>query len=187
MAEPSTAYLHSPALANSRSYMGSILTIPIGSERTRGRFAVVEGKGRLGNEPPPHVHGWQDELLYLVEGGAEFYCGKDRFVARASDYVFTPQGVPHAMRFLTPSVRLIAVISSVDERPVEVDRYLLAMSEPATSLELPEPGAAETYATAADPTHAIRLAAEHFGRFLTPDETRELLPGYPGFGAQRRR
>ena len=185
MVELRTAYMHSSALGNSRAYMGSLLTIPVNGENTHGRLATIEVKGRPGTEPPPHVHEWEDELFHILEGRAEFYCGRERFVAAAGDYVFIPQGVPHTMTFLTPAVRVIAVFSSVDERPVGMDRYFLAMSEPATSLELPAAGTAETYATAADRAHATRLAAEHGGRFLTPDETRELLPGYPGFGAQR--
>jgi len=177
-----TAYMHSPALGNSRAYMGSILTNPASGESTRGRFAVIEVRGRPGTEPPPHVHEWQDELFHILQGGAEFYCGRDPFVAGAGDYVFIPQGVPHTMTFLTPSVRLIAVFSSVDERPVGMDRYFFAMSEPATSLDLPAAGTAETYASTADPAHATRVAAEHGARFLTPGETRELLPDYPGLG-----
>ncbi len=186
MAKQRTAYLHSPALGNSRAYMGSIMTIPVSGESTRGRLAVVEAKARPGNEPPPHIHDWEDELLYLLEGSGEFYCGKDRFVAGAGDYLFIPQGVAHAMTFLTPSVRLVGVLSSTGERPVGADRYFLEVSEPATSLELPAAGTATTYATAADPAHAARLAAEHGSRFLSPEETRELMPGYPGFGAQKR-
>ena len=186
MAEQRTAYMHSPVPDNSRTYMGSILTIPVGGDSTRGRFAVVEAKGRPGNEPPPHIHEWEDELIYLLEGRGEFYCGRQHFVASAGDYVFIPQGVAHAMTFLTPFVRLVAVISATDERPVGIDRYFLAMSAPAISLDLPEAGTAETYATAADPAHAVRLAAEHGSRFLTPDEMRELLPGYPGFSVHRR-
>lgn len=186
MTEPRTAYMHSPALGNSRAYMGSIMTIPVNGESTRGRLAVVEVKARPGNEPPPHVHEWEDELLYLLEGSAEFYCGKDRFVVGAGDYLFIPQGVAHAMTFLTPSVRLMGVLSSTGERPIGADRYFVKVSKPATSLELPATGTAATYATAADLAPIIRLIAEHGSRFLSPEETRELLPGYPGFGVQRR-
>ena len=166
--------------------MGSILTIPVHGDSTRGRFAVAAAKARPGNEPPPHVHEWEDEVIYLLEGRVEFCCGRRHFVANAGNTVFIPQGVPHAMTFRTPAVRLLAVISATDERPVALDRYFRAMSAPTTSLALPAPGTAETYATAADPAHAARLAAEHGARFLSPDETRELLPGYPGLGAQRR-
>ena len=41
MTEQRTAYMHSPAPGNSRAYMGSILTIPVDGDSTRGRFAVV--------------------------------------------------------------------------------------------------------------------------------------------------
>ena len=185
MSEQRTAYLHSPALGNSRAYMGSIMTIPVRGESTRGRLAVVEARSRPGNEPPPHVHEWEDELFHLLEGSAEFYCGKDRFVADAGDYLFIPQGVAHAMTFLSLAVRLVGVLSAAGEHPVASDRYFLAMSEPATSLDLPPAGTATTYATAADLAPMVRLIAEHGSRVLGPEETRDLLPGYPGFGAHR--
>lgn len=181
-----TAYLHSPAPGNSRTYMGSILTVPVGGNSTRGWFAVVTAKTEPGNEPPPHVHEWEDEFLYLLEGRAELCCGRRRFVAGAGDAAFLPQGVAHAMTFLTPALRLIAVISVIDKRPVRLDRHFRAISASAASLSPPRVGTAETHATAADSAHATRLAAEHGCRFLTPDETRELLPGYPGFGVRRR-
>ncbi|MBV8869520.1 MAG: cupin domain-containing protein [Acetobacteraceae bacterium] len=187
MTEQRTAYRHSPAVGNSQAYMGLILTISVRGEDTGGRLAVVEAKTRPGNEPPPHINEWEDEVIYVLEGSAEFYCGTERFVVGAGDYLFIPQGVPHAMRFLAPSVRLIGALSAAGEHSVASDRYFLAISEPATSLDLPAAGAAETYATMADPAHAVRLAAEHGVRFLSPEEARELLPDYPGFGAHKRR
>ena len=175
-----TAYRHSPALGNSRALRGAILTIPVRSESTYGRFAVVEARFRPGSEPPPHIHEWKDELFYVLEGCAEFFCGKDRFTADAGDCVFIPRGVPHTMTFLTPCVRALAVISAVEARPVNLDQFFLLMSAPARSLDLPAPGTATGRAAPVDPARAARLAAEHGMRVLSPDEARKLMPGYPG-------
>ncbi len=166
--------------------MGSVLSIPISGEDTRGRFALVEYKGKPGNEPPPHLHEWEDEFYHVLEGRAEFHCDEQRFVAEAGDYVFIPQGSPHTFDILTPSIRLVVMVCSLDERPVGLDRYFLKMGEPATSLDLPVAGTATTYATTVDHAHAVRLATEHGTRFLSPDEVRELLPNYPGFCAAKR-
>ncbi|MDV2997761.1 MAG: hypothetical protein N4J56_007466 [Chroococcidiopsis sp. SAG 2025] len=57
------------------------------------------------------------------------------------------------------------------------------LSEPATSMSLPTE--AITYMTD-DPSHAIRLGAVNGIRFLSPEETAELLPHYPGFGVPRK-
>ena len=156
MAEQRTAHMHSPTLGNSRAYMGGILTIPVSGGSARGRLAVVEATGRPGTEPPPHFHEWEDELFRVLEGRAEFFCGEEHFAASAGDYVFIPQGVPHAMRFLTPAVRVTMAFSASGQHPVAADRYFLALSELAASRELPAAGTAETYATAADLAHAAR-------------------------------
>ena len=115
-----------------------------------------------------------------------FWCGRDRLVAGAGGHVLIPRGTPHAFGILAPAVRMIVTASSADERPVGLDRYLPAMSGPATSLDLPAAGTAMAYAASADLAHATRPAAEHGIRVLGPDEARELLPGHPGFGAPER-
>jgi len=46
------------------------------------------------------------------------------------------------------------------------------------------PPAATTYAQA-DPTQAIATGEKHGIKILTPAETTELLPHYPGFGLPR--
>lgn len=176
-------YGWSPTIGNSRAYMGSILRIPISGASTGGRLAVVEGLSKPGNEPPPHVHEWEDEIFHILEGRIEFHCGPERFVADAGNYAFVPQGTPHGFTILTPFVRVIVLASSVDGRPVGLDRYFVAMSEPATSMQLP--WNATTCARDDNPEPAVRLAAEYGTRFLSPEEIRLQLPGYRGFGAGR--
>ena len=180
MEQTRAAFRHSPTLGNSRAFRGALLTIPVGSESTHGRLAVVEARFRPGSEPPPHIHEWEDELFYVLEGCAEFFCGKERFIADAGDCVFIPRGMPHTMTFLTPCVRALAVISAVEARPVNLDQFFLLTSAPARSLDLPAPGTPTGRAAPADPARAARLAAEHGMRVLSPGEARKLMPGYPG-------
>lgn len=44
----------------------------------------------------------RDELFCMLDGSVEYYCGTERFIAGAEDYVFVPQGAPHTMRYVTP-------------------------------------------------------------------------------------
>jgi quercetin dioxygenase-like cupin family protein len=63
-------------------YVGSIMSFLIRAQDTDGRFAMVEYRARPGNEPPPHVHLWEHEMYFVLEGKIEFHCGDDRFGQR---------------------------------------------------------------------------------------------------------
>jgi hypothetical protein len=53
--------------------MGSLLTFLAESKDTGGSFTLIEGLLKPGNEPPPHIHGREDELFYILEEyGARF-------------------------------------------------------------------------------------------------------------------
>ncbi len=178
---PRSAHGWSPTIGNSLASMGSIIRIPVAGATTGGRLAVIEAVSKPGKEPPPHVHEWEDQIFHIIEGRIAFHCGPERFVAEPGNYAIVPQGTPHAFAILTPFVRLVVVASSVDGRPVGLDRHLSAMSEPATPRTLP--WGATTYETDDDPESAARLAALHGIRFLSPEEIRTGLPSYRGFGA----
>ena len=52
-----------------------LLTFLAESEGTGGRFSLIEGCLKPGNEPPPHVHEREDELFYVLEGKMDVYVG----------------------------------------------------------------------------------------------------------------
>ncbi|MGB9206156.1 MAG: hypothetical protein WCB94_19515 [Terriglobales bacterium] len=76
-------------------------------------------------------------------------------------------------------MRALISVQATDERAVGLDRYFIDMGEPAASLELPAHQATHVMS---DPAQAIRVAAANGIRILSPEETAELLPHYPGFG-----
>ncbi len=97
---------------------------------------------------------------------------------RAGETIFLPRNQAHAFYYLSPTLRFLALV-----QPGGLDGYFEAMSSPATSMELPE----SAYVIAlSDPAPAIELAAKHGVKMLTPAETAELLPHYPGFGVPRK-
>jgi len=178
---PQSAYGWSPTIGNSLASMGSILRIPVAGAATGDRLAIVERVSKPGNELPPHVHEWEDEIFHVLEGRIAFHCGPDRFLAEPGDYAIVPQGTPHAFAILTPFARVTILASSVDTRPVGLDRYFAAVGETATSVRLPQ--GTPPIATDDGPERAARLAAAHGIRFLSPEKIRTGLPGYRGFGA----
>jgi hypothetical protein len=164
------AYAAKPELANSLFYMGSLMSVLVSTAKTNGAFSLLEYRSHPHNEPPPHVHVGQDEILYILEGEIEAYTrghrkgGRGRInlpTARSGSRLVCDQpGAPHADH--------------------DHSGYFTAMASPATSMTLPD--GAITYILD-DPARAMAIGQLHGIRILTPSETRELLPDYPGFGA----
>ncbi|WP_263357879.1 cupin domain-containing protein [Acidicapsa ligni] len=161
-------------LENTLFYMGSLMSVLVSSKESGGRLCLLEYRSQPGHEPPPHIHLEQEELLYILEGEVEVYAPGQKSYVGAGQCLFIPRGQAHAWYVLTDELRMLILT-----QPGGLDSYFETMGTPATSLELPS--AATTYAMD-DPSRAIRIGAEFGMTILTPEETKELLPHYPGFG-----
>lgn len=169
------AYAAHAELGNSLFYMGSLMSVLASTKRTSGAFSLMEYRSRPGNEPPPHRHLGQDELLYILEGEIEAYTPDLIAKIGVGGSLFLPRNQAHAWYVNSPTLRMLILTV-----PAGLDEYFAAMASPATSMELP--AGAVTYLLD-DPAHAIAIGQEHGIHILTPEQTRELLPRYPGFGA----
>ena len=167
----------SAVVANTLAYMGSLMTFLVDGAETNGRFALMEYEAKVGNEPPPHVHERENETLYILEGEIEAYQGDAVLKLGPGDCLFTPMGEPHAWYILTPKLRILIMVE-----PAFSDRYFREMGQPTGGMSLPS--GQSTYAQS-DPQHAIAVAKKYGVKILTPEETRDALPKYPGFGANR--
>ena len=176
-----SAFKRSPSLKTTLAYMGSNMSFLAKGEETGGCLALMEFHSRPGNEPPPHIHEWEDELYYLLEGRMEFYCDDEVLSVGAGEVAFLPQGKAHAFYIRSPIVKALVLVQAAGERSVGLDRYFLDMGEPAASNELPDHQATHVMS---DPAHAIQVAAAHGIKILSPEETAALLPHYPGFGIE---
>jgi quercetin dioxygenase-like cupin family protein len=153
-----------------RSYMGGLTTFLVKSDETDDRLVLLEARTVPGAEPPPHLHYDQDEVFYILEGEIEVYCMNQVQIAKPGEVVFLPRNQAHAFYFLSP-LRMLAFV----QPGRGLDGYF--------DMEIPAQIA--TYAES-DPAAAIALAAKYGVKMLTPEETAELLPQYPGFGVPRR-
>ena len=71
------------------------LFFKITGEDTDGRFDYAEGTiGYLGG-PPMHVHHFQDETFYVVEGALRFKIGEETLDLEAGDFAYIPRGIAH--------------------------------------------------------------------------------------------
>jgi quercetin dioxygenase-like cupin family protein len=164
-------------LKNTLAYMGSLMTFLVNGGETKQQFALMEYRAKPGNEPPPHLHEFEDEILYILEGEIEAYQGDEVVTLGPGDCLFAPIGTPHAWYILTPHFRMLIMV-----QPAHSDQYFRQMGSPAPSLKLPSDGV--TYAMS-DPEHAISIGRQYGVKFLSPEETKAALPKYPGFGIKK--
>ena len=165
------------------SYMGNLMSLLARGDETGGRFTLVEVAGKIGTEPPPHFHLWEHEIYYLLEGTLEFFIeGEDRsFTVQPGQTMVIPQGTAHAMFGRSSgTIRTLVATVAAGEHPVGFDRSFLTIGTPATSLEVPAD--MTTYAMA-DPQRAIESALMTGTAILTPEQVKERLPLFPGFGS----
>jgi quercetin dioxygenase-like cupin family protein len=109
------------------------------------RLSVVEVSGAHGQMPPLHVHHTDDELFHVIEGELTVYVGDAAERLGAGDTGFAPRGVPHTYRVESDGGRWLAVGS-----PGGLDRYFMAIGQPAADAGLPpEPIAPDEAAAAA--------------------------------------
>jgi mannose-6-phosphate isomerase-like protein (cupin superfamily) len=167
-----TAFKRSPSLKTTLAYMGSNMSLLAKGTETGGRLALMEFHSRPGNEPPPHIHEWEHELYYLLEGRMEFYCDGEILSIGAGEVAFLPQGKAHAFYVRSPIVRALIAVQATDERSVGLDRYFIDMGEPAASMELPHHQATHIMS---GPARAIRVAATNGIRILSPKRSRPAI------------
>lgn len=84
------------------------LDIKISGKDTNNDIAVFEQTGLTPNGGPPlHIHPYQDEWFYIVEGEYRFQLGDDSYDMKAGDTIFLPRKVQHAFIQLTEKGKMI--------------------------------------------------------------------------------
>lgn len=84
------------------------LDIKISGSDTDNEVAVFEQTGLTPNGGPPlHIHPFQDEWFYVIEGDYLFQVGDDKYQMKAGDTIFLPRNVQHAFLQLTEKGKMI--------------------------------------------------------------------------------
>jgi len=79
---------------------GSILSLKVTGEQSRGLVTVLEGVMHSGGAPL-HVHEAEDEVVIVLEGALDYQVGHERGVLNAGGLLWFPRQVPHAVANLT--------------------------------------------------------------------------------------
>jgi mannose-6-phosphate isomerase-like protein (cupin superfamily) len=145
-------------------WMGGLATIKATKEQTGGRYTLVEilvpeGDGVL------HVHHFEDEGFYVLEGEMTFYVGDETIKARPGSFLFGPKDVPHAFSVDSGPARLLFLLS-----PAGMEGGIREMGEPARSLDIPPPQEEEP--DEAEMGRLLAIATKYGGELLGPPPSR---------------
>ena len=106
MAATCTAHRHGQRRAEERQ-----ATILIGGAETGGRLAIVEEVIRRGAELPRHLHHWEDEALYVLDGELAVCLGGEWRRVPAGGAVLLSRGVEHAVAVVGAAARVLTVLT----------------------------------------------------------------------------
>ena len=148
-------------------WMGGLATIKATAEQTGGQYSLVE---ILVPEFPMeesllHVHHFEDEGFYILEGEMTFYVGDETIKARPGSFLFGPKDVPHAFSVDSGPARLLFVLS-----PAGMEGLIREMGEPARSLSIPPQP--EEPPDEAEMERLMAIAARYGGEMLGPPPSR---------------
>ncbi len=81
--------------------------IKISGKDTNDQLAMFEYIGYEKTGPSLHVHFYQDEVFYVVEGNYRFVVGNETMMMNAGDTIFLPRNIPHTWIQLTEKGKLV--------------------------------------------------------------------------------
>jgi quercetin dioxygenase-like cupin family protein len=100
-----------PPMAGADAVGEQRVTTLVTGEETGGRLALLELIVVKGQEPPCHVHGDEDETVYVREGELTFFVDDMAYRTAAGTCRFLPRGVEHAYAVESGEARLLVVLT----------------------------------------------------------------------------
>lgn len=110
---------------------GDRVTFLVAGAESNGGCFIIEGMAPPGGGPPPHVHHFEDESFYILEGTATFRADGRTIHAKPGDFIHIPRGTVHSLRNdgAAPA-RALIVISPAG--PAGMQRFFEESFYPAT-------------------------------------------------------
>lgn len=148
-----------PRLFNTVTFGTVNISFLLTGDETGGSFSLLESLMRPGTEPPYHIHEYEDETFYIIEGHLSVMVDGVVHECRAGETIFLPRGIPHTFRVRSEVARGLIMVT-----PSGFENYFKAIGKPASTLEVPSaanvvPDYAEVAGKAAA-ANGVRLAAE---------------------------
>lgn len=77
---------------------GNRVTIKATMADSGGAYALYEALVARGGGMPPHLHRYEDEAIFVLDGTFALTIGAQTIAAGPGTWAFGPRGVPHAFR-----------------------------------------------------------------------------------------
>lgn len=132
--------------ARARWHLGGLLTIRAGAGDTNGAVAVVEERAGRGYATPPHVHGREDETLFVIDGTLEYTVDGSVGTVTAGEAVHLPRGLAHRFEVISEEAHFLVIIT-----PGGFEEFFEEVSPPALAARIPDH-------THTDPADVVRAA-----------------------------
>jgi quercetin dioxygenase-like cupin family protein len=102
-----------------------VLDLKISGSDSDGGMAVFEQTSlSQGMGTPLHVHHFQNEIFYVLEGDYFFKVGEDEFNLTAGDSIFLPQKIPHAWTQVSASGKMEVIFQPAGK----MENFFLAVA-----------------------------------------------------------
>lgn len=115
-------------------FLGTLATIRVPGEATRGRFALIEFLFPKHASPPLHTHP-QDESYVVLDGRLTVQAASERFELDVGGAAVVPMDVPHTFRVDSETAHVL-VLST----PAGLERLVRDAAVPAAAATLPPAG-----------------------------------------------
>jgi quercetin dioxygenase-like cupin family protein len=116
-----------------RWHLGGLLTVRAAATDTNGAISVVEERAVRGYATPPHVHGREDETLYVIEGTLEYTVDGRTGTAGTGEAVHLPKGLPHRFEVTSADAHFLVIIT-----PGGFEEFFTEVSPPAGAARVPD-------------------------------------------------
>lgn len=125
-----------PAAAELLWFLDTLVTVRISERQGSDGLSILEHRARHGDSPPMHLHRTEDEIFHVLEGELRIRVDDEERRVGAGETALAPKGVPHTYRVESAAgARWLTVTSQG-----AFERFVRAMSRPATEPSLPESG-----------------------------------------------
>ena len=116
--------LSTPNSGDNFSIPGTVFHHRVKSAETNGVFSVIEMTTEPGQGVATHVHDYEDELVYLLQGEIEVTLGDQTMKAVPGVMALLPRGIPHGFKNIgnTPSIVIDTIL------PGNFDNYFAELA-----------------------------------------------------------
>ena len=113
-------------------FVGILWIILIDGEETDGRYSLMEQLMPQGSGPGPHLHPFNDEGFYVLDGAMTMTVGGHGVDAQLGSSVWIPRGTVHAFEVTTTTCRVLNSFA-----PAGMEQLIKTLGVPATARTLP--------------------------------------------------